>query len=123
MFPVKLAAVKVYAGTVLATNTSGFAGPLGASYNTALLGVAEDTVDNSGGVAGDKSVNVRRSCAFALGNNGTNAVAQADIGKKPGFIDDNLVNNGTTPTLNPASAAEARIEEIDSDGAVWVYIN
>ncbi len=125
IYPAKCAAVKIYAGSLVGTNSSGYAGPLTAStYATAVLGVAEETVDNSGGSEGDLSIKVRRGCTFAFDNDGTNAAAQSHIGKKPGFMDATSVNNaGGTPAITPASSADARIDEIDSDGQVWVFIN
>lgn len=125
VYKAKCAAVKIYAGSLVATNSSGYAGPLTAStYATAVLGVAEETVDNSGGSAGDLSIKIRRGCKFAFDNDGTNAVAQSHTGKKPGFMDATSVNNaGGTPAITPASLAEARIDGIDPDTSqVWVFI-
>lgn len=116
------AATKIYAGTIVATNSSGYAGPVTAgAFATALLGVAEETADNSHGQAGDVRVRVRRQCAFKLDNATTNPVVQATTGLKAGIVDDVTVNNGTGATLDPGVTV-IRVENVEPDG-VWVWID
>lgn len=111
-----VAAVKIYAGALVAANASGFVTPGATATTLTYLGRAEEQVDNSGGAAGDKSVNVRRRKAFKWKNSGADAVTQADLGKTCYIVDDETVakTNGT----NTRSAAGS-VVKVESDG-VWV---
>ncbi|HEY0868186.1 MAG TPA: hypothetical protein VGE01_12445 [Fimbriimonas sp.] len=63
----KVSNVKIYKGALVALNTSGYAVPI--THGTASLkfiGVATETVDNSAGSAGDKSVIVAKSGSFLM---------------------------------------------------------
>ena len=63
----KASNVKILKGALVGVNASGFLVPM--AHGTASLkfvGVANETVDNSGGSAGDKSVNVTKSGSFVM---------------------------------------------------------
>jgi hypothetical protein len=79
----KLAAVKVFKGGLVALNASGYLVPM--AHGTASLkfiGVANETVDNSGGAAGDKSVNVTKTGSFVMKAASGFTPAIADLGKE-----------------------------------------
>jgi hypothetical protein len=62
-FPVA-ANSKIYAGSLVCANTSGYAVPAADTAGLRFLGVALEQADNTGGANGAKSVRLRRSGAF-----------------------------------------------------------
>ena len=66
-------------GKLVAVNASGFAVHASDATGLKVAGVAEETIDNSTGANGDKTVLVKRKKAFLLANSVTNAVAQAHV--------------------------------------------
>ncbi len=109
------ASTKIFAGSLVAANATGFATPGAVATTLTYLGRAEEQVDNTTGANGDKTINIRRGKAFKFKNH-TDAVTQADLGKVCYIVDDETVakTNGT----NTRSAAGI-VVGIDSDG-VWV---
>lgn len=79
----KLSNIKVFKGALVGVDASGYLTPM--SHGTANLmfaGVANETVDNSAGSAGAKSVNVTKSGTFVMKAAAGFTPAQADIGKE-----------------------------------------
>jgi len=113
---VPAAAVKIYAGSLVAINAAGFATPGAVATTLKYFGRAEQQVDNSAGAAGDKSVLVRRKKAFKWLNHGADAIVQADLGATCYIVDDQTV--AKTNGINTRSAA-GKVIQVDSDG-VWV---
>jgi hypothetical protein len=73
----KLAAVKVYAGGIAMLDSAGYATPAAASLNNnGCVGVFTETVDNSGGSAGDLVAEVQEGEFRFAGN----TLAQANVG-------------------------------------------
>lgn len=116
LISVPMAAVKIFAGGLVAANATGYATPGAVSTALTYLGRAEETVDNSAGNPGDKTVTVRRGKAFKFANSGADAVTQASLGKLCYIVDDLTValTNGNG-TRSPAGI----VLGVDSDG-VWV---
>lgn len=107
---------KIYAGSLVAANATGYATP-GATVTTlTALGRAEESVDNTSGADGAKTVTIRRKRAFKFANLGGDPVTQASLGKDCYIVDDQTVaaTNGT----NTRSVAGI-VTQIESDG-VWV---
>ncbi len=78
-----LSNVKVYKGAALGVNASGYAIPMAhGTANLIFIGVANETVDNSGGSAGDKTINVTKSGSFVFKAISGLTPAQADVGKE-----------------------------------------
>lgn len=79
----KVSNVKIYKGSLVGVNTSGYL--VSMDHGTASLkfvGVANETIDNSAGSAGDKSVNVTKSGSFVFkAVSGFNPTV-ADLGKE-----------------------------------------
>lgn len=111
-----MAAVKIFAGSLVAANASGYATPGAAAATLTYLGRAEETVDNSAGNAGDKTVQVRRGKMFKWGNYASDAVTQAELGK-PCFIYDDAQVAKTSN--NGARSVAGIVLGVESDG-VWV---
>lgn len=75
--------IKIYKGALVAVNSSGYAIPI--AHGTASLkfvGVANETIDNASGAAGDKSINVTKSGSFVFKAVSGFTPAIADIGKE-----------------------------------------
>ena len=83
----KLAAVKVWKGALLTFNSAGYADV--GDADEPFAGVAAETVDNSGGAAGDLEVRVWREGIVTL--NKATAV-QADVGLNAFCADDSTVD-------------------------------
>lgn len=115
LISVPMAAVKIFAGGLVAANATGYATPGAVSTALTYLGRAEETVDNTGLAPGANSVLVRRGKAFKFDNSGADAVTQASLGKLCYIVDDLTValTNGNG-TRSPAGIVLA----VDSDGVL-----
>lgn len=112
---VPLAAVKAFKGAILTFNTSGYADQGDASEP--LAGVAIETVDNSGGNAGDKRVRVWRDGVFTFAGSG---FTQADVGKQVQVSDDQTV---VLTSAGSGKVQIGRIVEYVSATAVRVQLD
>lgn len=110
------ASTKIFAGAIVVLNSSGYATKGAVAATLTFLGRAEETVDNSSGSNGDKTITVRRKAAFKWKNYGSDAIVQADLGKTCYIFDDETVakTNGSA-----ARSAAGKVVGIESDG-VWV---
>ncbi|NJK43807.1 MAG: hypothetical protein HC933_05565 [Pleurocapsa sp. SU_196_0] len=113
VIPVK-ANTKIFFGTLVVLD-GGFAAPGRTALNLIVMGRAEETVDNTGGAAGDKSIKVRRG-VFKFNQDPGAVSTQANVGTDAFITDDQTIarTNGT----NTKSRA-GRIMQIDADG-VWI---
>ena len=91
-----LGAQKVYAGTLITINTSGFAVKGADTASFVFAGVAADTVDNSAGAAGDKNIDCYTEGTFEFGFSGT--ATQASVGADVYVVDDSTVAVAATTT-------------------------
>jgi hypothetical protein len=119
------ASTVIYSGALVMIDGSGNATPAAAaSGNNALVvaGIAEETVDNSTGSAGDLSVRVRASGgdgAFALNNNSGAAIDATHVGRLAHASDDNTVANAASSTNRPIAGY---VHSVDEDGFVYVMV-
>lgn len=109
-------AKKIFAGSLVAANATGYATPGATATTLTYLGRADENVDNTGGDDGDVLVRVRRRDAFYWDNSATDAVTQASLGKKCYIVDDHTVSS--TNGSNTQSAAGV-VVALDANG-VWV---
>ena len=87
------ASVKIFAGSMVCANATGYAAPAADTANFRFQGIAEEYVDNSAGADAAKTVKVRRG-VFELTTAGA---AITDVGKHVFATDDQTVAlNGTT---------------------------
>jgi hypothetical protein len=77
--------VKIYAGSMVCINASGYAAPGADTVNFKFAGMALETVDNVLGSNGDKIVRVRRVGEFLFK---ALSISQADVGKMMYLVDD-----------------------------------
>lgn len=117
LLPFGLAAgVKIFAGSLVCANASGFAVPGSTAATLTYLGRAEETVDNTDGADGALYVITRRKQAFLWANDGADPVTQASIGKPCYVVDDQTV--AATHGTNTRSLA-GTVLAVDASG-VWV---
>ena len=113
------AAQLVFAGALVMRNPAGFL--VTGTTATDLVGVgrAEARVDNSGGAAGDLSLEVRPGVFRFANSSAADEITVADIGELAFVVDDQTVaKTDGTATRSPAGV----IEDIDAQG-VWVRLD
>lgn len=104
----------IYAGAMVAINTSGYAVPASDTAGYLVVGRAEETVDNSG-TAGDGALNIEvRRGVFRWANGDTFTIA--DVGALAYVKDDATVQKAASATHNVVAGL---IIDVDSEG-VWV---
>jgi hypothetical protein len=77
--------VKIYAGSLVCVNASGYAAPGANTVNFKLAGMALEQVDNTLGGNGAKKVLVRRTGEYLFKSS---SISQADVGKIMYLVDD-----------------------------------
>lgn len=108
------AGVRIYAGSLVVANATGYAAPGTASDAVTYLGRAEEAVDNTGEADGAKTVIIRRGAAFLWNNSATGPVTQASLGKSCYIEDDQTVS--ATDTGRAPAGIVLGLE----DNSVWV---
>lgn len=96
-FPVA-ANSKIYSGSLVCANTSGYAVPAEDTAGFAFLGVALEQVDNTGGADGVKKVRLRRTGVFEFD---AASITQDMVGDDMFAVDDHTMDDtiGTTNTI------------------------
>lgn len=105
----------IHSGAIVALNATGWAVPAAATADFTVIGIAQEAVDNTGGSNGDKTVRVQKG-SFQVDNDGTNAVAQAHVGKNCFIADDQTVDSDGGVNNIVAGV----VDSFDADG-VYVY--
>ena len=93
------AGAKVYAGAMVCVNSAGYALNASDASGLRMLGVAVDTVDNTSGDDGGRSVRVYKKGTFAFADTGA---VQSDLGKVFYIVDNKTVTNASTTAGIPA---------------------
>lgn len=91
------AATRIPAGALVALNASGYAVNAADSANFKVVGYALETIDNSGGSAGDLTVPVADGPSAGWVNDGTNPCTIAHVGR-PVYVKDNQTIQSATGT-------------------------
>jgi hypothetical protein len=115
VFPVA-AAKKILAGTIVVLDSSGNAEPGATATGKIAVGIAQETVDNGSGSAGDLAVRVRRGTYLLANSATTDEITNADYGSTCYVVDNQTV--GKTSGTNTRSAA-GTVRGVTSAG-VWV---
>lgn len=115
VIPVAKGAV-IPAAVLVALDADGNATEAKKVENLIVVGVSQEAVDNTGGLAGAVSVTVRRG-AFVLDNSSTAAVTQAGAFKDCYVEDSSTVTSDATKT-----SVVGKVLQVDADGVV-VEIN
>jgi hypothetical protein len=116
-FPV-LAAVTIFAGSLVVIDSNGWAKPGLAATGLRAVGRAEEHVDNSTGANGAETVRVKRG-VFRYGNSAAgDAITKADIGNNCYIVDDEVVAKTSGDSTRSIAG---RIMGVDAQG-VWVAL-
>ena len=112
------AGVKIFEGSLSALTAAGYATPGAVSATLKKPGRARATVDNTGGAAGAKTVEIEYGCFQFANSAAGDAITAADIGSDCYVVDDQTVakTNGTD-TRSKAGT----VFDVDAQG-VWVEI-
>ncbi len=115
----EMAAVKIYqGGAVGVVSGVGYATPLViATSGMTFIGVAEETVDNSTGSAGDKWIRVRRRGLVAFTGSGLTVANISDAVYFVSGSDDHTVS------ATPSAIFAGYLAAFDSDSVAWVAID
>jgi hypothetical protein len=119
----KMSNTKIFKGAMVAVNTSGFVIPV--AHGTASLkfiGIANETVDNSGGTAGDRSISITKGGSFVMKAISGYTPAQADIGKEVYANTDWEIQVSTSGLTNQYKVGVITAVESTSTGAAGVRI-
>lgn len=117
VYPFKMGVEKIYEGALVAINAAGYAVNAGDDASTVVVGVADETVDNSGGSNGDKDIQVRRTGVFTF--NTAYSAAQTDV-NNIAMASDNQTVDLAANTTNDIPVG--RIVEVLSSSKVRVDI-
>jgi len=106
------AATKIFAGTMVQKNASGYAVPASATAANVTIGIAEVQVDNSAGADGDLTISPRRKVVGVFANStSTDTITIADIGNSCYVVDDSTVaktnNSGARPVAGKIVGVDA----------------
>lgn len=110
-------AEKIVEGAIVTINAAGYAINGGDDANTVFAGVADETVDNSAGNAGDTTIKVRRTGVFTF--TAAFSAAQSDVNTLA-YISDNQSVDLVGTTTNDVLVG--RIVEVISSSKVRVDI-
>ena len=93
-FPVA-ANSKIYAGSLVCANTSGYAVPAADTAGLKFLGVALEQEDNTAGANGAKTVRLRRTGNFLFD---AASISQSMVGSPMYVMDDHTIDDAAGPT-------------------------
>lgn len=108
------AGVRIYAGSIVGVNADGDAVPGGGAVAVAVVGIAQEQIDNRDGAAGSQTVHVRRG-TFQL-KPGAAGITRAAYGKPVKATDDESV---ALVGADAAAIVAGILRDVDADG-VWV---
>lgn len=112
------AATVIYTGSLVVLDAAGNAEPASTATGLVVRGIAQQTIDNSAGAAGDLAVETRRG-VFRLANSAAaDEITRAEIGDTAYIVDDQTV--AKTDGTGTRSAAGI-IRDVDAAG-VWLEI-
>jgi len=110
-----MAAVEIFAGSMVCTNASGYAAPAADTVNFKFVGVALEWKDNSGGNAGDKKILVRRDGIFQFD---ASSIAQASVGADMYVVDDHTFDES-----DPGQGIKCgKLVAVESQTLGWIAI-
>ncbi len=98
----KMAAIKVWKGGMVGVDATGYLRPMNpATASMKFMGIANETVDNSLGNAGDRTVNVTKTGSFVMKAASGYVPTIAEIGKEAYAASDWEANSSPTGLTNP----------------------
>lgn len=119
----KASNVKIYKGALVGLTSAGYATPMAhGTANLKFIGVANETVDNSAGSAGDRSINVTKNGSFVMKAVSGFTPAIGDLGKEVYANTDWEVQVATAGLTNPYKVGTITAIESTSTGIAGVRI-
>lgn len=119
----KIAAVKVWKGALLGLDATGYARPMTPSTaSMRFVGIANETVDNALGGAGDRSVNTTKTGSFVLKAASGYTPAIADLGKEAYAASDWEAQVVTTGLTNAYKIGTVVALETTATGAAGIRV-
>ena len=110
-----MAAVKIYAGSLVCLNATGYAAPAANTANFKFIGVALESKDNSAGSPGDLKILVRREGIFQFD---ATSIAQANVGADMYVVDDHTFDES-----DPGQGIKCgKLVAVDSSTLGWLAI-
>lgn len=120
----KMAAAKIFKGSLVGVNAAGYLVSMAhGTANLKFVGVANETVDNSTGAAGDKSLNLMKSGSVVVKAASGYTPAQADVGAEVYANTDWEVQVSTSGLTNAVKVGRILALESTSTGSVGVRIS
>lgn len=107
------ASTKIYAGSLVCVNASGYAVPGSVATTLKVVGRAEEQVDNSAGADAAKTITVRRG-TFKYANAGDVTIAHLETNI---YINDDQ----TVSSVSTGKSVAGKCVAVDADG-VWIKI-
>ena len=93
----RMSNVAIYKGALVGVNASGYLVPMAhGTANLKFVGIANESVDNSAGSAGAKSMNVTKAGSFVFAPQSGFSPAITDLGKELFAVTDNNLQSSTT---------------------------
>lgn len=118
-----MAAVKIFKGAIVAVNSSGYAVPIDPSVaGHRFIGVANETVDNSAGSAGAKSLNVTKCGSFIFKAASGYTPSASDIGAPVYGVSDWEVQTSSSGLSNAYRIGSITAVENTSTGVAGVRV-
>ena len=103
----KMSNVAIPKGALVNINTSGYAVNASDTQYETFAGVAYETVDNSGGQAGDLEIRVQTTGSFVFVDGGGNG-AITDVGVQFNIVDNQTITDASTSyTLKAGACVES----------------
>ena len=119
----KMAATKVWKGGLVGVDATGYLRPMNpANAAMRFMGVANETVDNSAGNAGDKTVNVTKTGSFVMKAAGGYSPAFAELGKEVYAASDWEANSSSTGLTNAYKVGTIVAIETTATGANGIRV-
>lgn len=110
----------IYAGALVCVNATGFATKGAVSAALKFAGVAQQRVDNTGGLDGAVRIEVDRDGCHVFANSAAgDLITLADLGSTVFIVDDQTV--AKTSATGTRSAA-GKVVDVDTTG-VWIAFN
>lgn len=112
------AATRIYAGSLVCLDAAGNAVPGATTTTLTPVGIAQEQVDNSAGLAGALSIKIRAGVFLLANSADADAITRAEIGDVCYIVDDQTVaktNGGAT------RSRAGLIVDVDAQG-VWVEL-
>lgn len=120
----KMAAAKIFKGSLVGVNAAGYLVSMAhGTANLKFVGVANETVDNSAGAVGDKSLNLMKSGSVVVKAASGYTPAQADVGAEVYANTDWEVQVSTSGLTNAVKVGRILALESTSTGSVGVRIS